>query len=223
MSPDDAPGDDARRYAAPFVGVVLAAGAGRRMGVPKALLRDAHGVSLLERAVAALRDGGCEHVVVVLGAQASDVNLAPSDDVSVVVADDWATGMGASMRAGLDACERVEFGPAVAVITLVDVPDVDARVVARVLRASAADGSDALARATFDARPGHPVVIGSTYWAAARAVATGDRGARDLLATRRHRLVECGDLASGADVDTPADLRRLDAMPPAAGEDQRHA
>lgn len=199
------------------------------MGVAKALLRDAHGVSLLERAVTALHDGGCEHVVVVLGARADEVSLTRRGDVSVVVADDWATGMGASMRAGLDACAQIAPDAGVAVITLVDVPDVDARVITRVLRESESGGPDALARATFDARPGHPVVIGRTHWAVAHAVATGDRGARGLFATRPHHLVECGDLASGADVDTPADLRRFDAMPPATatplvtGEDRRHA
>ena len=39
-----------------------------------------------------------------------------------------------------------------------------------------------------------------------RATARGDRGARDHLRTTAHDLVECGDLATGGDVDTVADL-----------------
>ena len=45
-------------------GLLLAAGEGRRMGKPKALVED-----WLPRSVVALRDGGCEGVTVVLGAE----------------------------------------------------------------------------------------------------------------------------------------------------------
>ena len=45
--------------------------------------------------------------------------------------------------------------------------------------------------------------------------AAGDRGARDYLAAHEVVLVECGDLATGADVDSrPVDGRRV--MVPAA-------
>jgi len=50
------------------------------------------------------------------------------------------------------------------------------------------------------------VLIGADHWAGVAATASGDRGARDYLATHEVTLVECGDLASGRDVDSPADL-----------------
>ena len=49
-------------------GLVLAAGAGTRMGGPKALVHDPDGTSWLVRAVSSLADGGCAGVTVVLGA-----------------------------------------------------------------------------------------------------------------------------------------------------------
>ena len=58
-------------------------------------------------------------------------------------------------------------------------------------------------RAAYAAVPGHPVLIGRDHWAGVATSATGDRGARDYLATNQPLLVECGDLASGRDVDTP--------------------
>ena len=71
-------------------GLLLAAGAGRRMGMPKALMSDDAG-SWLVRGVATLRDGGCTRVTVVLGAEADRARpLVDPLDVSVVVADDWA-------------------------------------------------------------------------------------------------------------------------------------
>ena len=83
-------------------GLLLAAGAGRRMGVPKALV----GTWLVD-AVKTLRDGGCGRVTVVLGASADEARpLLQEYDVQVVVAEDWDEGMGASLRTGLAALER---------------------------------------------------------------------------------------------------------------------
>ena len=87
-----------------------------------------------------------------------------------------------------------------ALVSLVDLTDVDAAVVARL--AGSAAGPDVLARASYDGVPGHPVLIGRDHWAGVVETATGDRGARDYLASHEVALVECGDLATGVDVDT---------------------
>jgi nicotine blue oxidoreductase len=173
-------------------GVLLAAGAGSRFGMPKVLAAEGR---WLESAVAALLGGGCDEVVVVLGAAVVEVP-APA---RAVVAVDWEDGMSASLRAGLDT---VPEATSVAV-HLVDTPDVGADVVRRVL---AAAGETGLARAVFHGRPGHPVVIGAAHRAALRAGLSGDQGARAFLSGRGDVIaVECGDLASGADIDEPAD------------------
>lgn len=178
-------------------GLLLAAGAGSRMGRPKALVTEPDGTSWLARSVGVLLAGGCEAVTVVLGAAAAEaVRLVPSGPVSVVVADDWAEGMAASLRAGLAA---LPTGPEAAVVSLVDLPDVDAAVVRRVVTAAAGPGS--LARAGYGGVPGHPVLLGRDHWSAVAASATGDAGARDYLRRHAPLLVECGDLASGRDVD----------------------
>ncbi len=62
-------------------------------------------------------------------------------------------------------------------------------------------GPTTLARAYYDGRPGHPVVIGREHVAGVIASAVGDRGARDYFAAHPHQSVECGDLATGLDVD----------------------
>jgi CTP:molybdopterin cytidylyltransferase MocA len=192
-------------------GVLLAAGAGRRMGGPKALLRDASGVPFVDRAVGRLLDGGCEGVTVVLGASADEVRAlldeagwSLDDAVSVVVADAWAEGMGASLRAGLTALATAPVEVTAALVSLVDLPDVGDDVVRRVLGSGA--GQDVLARASYDGVAGHPVLLGRGHWPGVVAAATGDRGARDYLRGRDVRLVECGDLATGRDVDRPAQL-----------------
>lgn len=182
-------------------GLLLAAGAGRRMGGPKALLRDEAGTPYVVRAVQALRDGGCTEVTVVLGAAAEEVRPLLADlGVDIAVADDWDEGMGASLRAGL--ADRSVQGYDAVVVHLVDLPDVGAAVVRRLL-AEAPPVPGTLARASYDGRPGHPVLIGADHWAGVVGGARGDRGARDYLRAHPHLLVECGDLATGLDVDTP--------------------
>ena len=181
-------------------GLLLAAGAGRRMGTPKALVTDEQG-SWLVRGVELLQVGGCDRVTVVLGAEVARAGVVLVDlDVSVVVADDWAEGMGASLRAGLRSlADSADEG---VLVSLVDLPDLVPMVVARVIGAGSGDGSAALARATYAGRPGHPVLLGRDHWAGVVETATGDQGARAYLAERDVTLVECGDLATGRDVDT---------------------
>ncbi len=182
--------------AEPPVGLVLAAGAGRRYGGPKALARDANGVPWVEKAVRALRDGACDPVVVVLGARADEVSALVPDGAVVAVADAWSEGVSASLRAGLGIAAST-LAPA-AVVVPVDTPDLPAAAVARL--AERAD-PDALAFASYAGEPGHPVVIGRDHWAALGAAVRGDVGARPFLVAHGAEAVECGDLWSGMDRD----------------------
>jgi CTP:molybdopterin cytidylyltransferase MocA len=183
-----------------FHGLLLAAGAGTRMGQPKALVRDSGGGSWLQRTVALLQHGGCEAVTVVLGAGVDEaVPLLDGTGVEAVVAEDWAEGMGASLRTGLRALSG--SGAVAAVVMLVDLPDVTTEVVRRV--AAGVTAPDQLARASYDGRPGHPVVIGRDHWEAVAGSIGGDQGARDYLASHGVLDVECGDLATGRDRDRP--------------------
>jgi CTP:molybdopterin cytidylyltransferase MocA len=173
------------------------------MGSPKAVLAHPGGGTLLEHSISSLREAGCSPVVVVVGADANRASTFAGTADLVVVARDWAQGQSASLRTGLEALQ----GTAVAsvAVLLVDLPDVGAEVVGRVVRAAGASRAS-LTRAAYGGIPGHPVVIGRDHWAGVLAVARGDQGARDYLASHVHGLVECGDLATGRDVDTPGDL-----------------
>jgi CTP:molybdopterin cytidylyltransferase MocA len=168
------------------------------MGMPKALVTDERG-SWLVRGVELLRDGGCARITVVLGAEAVQARSLLADlEVHVAIADDWAEGMGASLRTGLRSLDG--SGDDGVVLTLVDLPDLVPEVVARVI--SAGDGPAALARAAYEGKPGHPVLLGREHWAGVIETAVGDEGARAYLADRAVTLVECADLATGRDVDS---------------------
>lgn len=170
-------------------GVLLAAGAGTRFGMPKVLAAQGE---WLKTAVSALHVGGCDDVVVVLGAAIVEV---PSP-ARAVVAEAWADGLSASLRAGL-----LVVNADYAVLHTVDTPDIGADVVRRVVGAAVASPSG-LARARYAEAPGHPVVIARRHWAALLQQAHGDAGARSFLAGRDDIVaVECADLATGRDID----------------------
>ncbi len=172
------------------VGVLLAAGAGRRYGKPKVLVE-----GWLPTAVAALRGGGCADVVVVLGA----AEVAAPAGVTAIIAPDWDEGLSASVRAGLAQADRMHAD--YAVLHVIDTPDVGAAVVARVLGRAVASSSG-LARAYFGDRPGHPVVIARRHWPAVLAGLSGDQGAGTYLRGRHDvEIVDCSDLAGGFDID----------------------
>lgn len=187
-------------------GLILAAGAGRRMGGPKALLRlSPTGPSLVETAIGRLRDAGITDVHVVAGHSAPSVRIRAERAGAVVVeAENWNEGMGASLRCGLDALEATDARAAI--LMLVDLPDVDATVHRRLLTSVDGDLDEALARAAYDGRAGHPVLIGRSHWALVRHHAIGDHGARTYFDSHKPQLVECGDLATGRDIDRPADV-----------------
>lgn len=187
-------------------GLLLAAGAGRRYGTPKALVDTGTGPWVLG-AARALLDGGCQDVLVVAGAAAEEVEAlvagAGDERVGVTRCGTWQQGMGESLRAGLTSLAiRGRTVPVRALVHLVDLPDVGPAVVDRVLTASPG-GADVLARAAYGGRPGHPVLIGRHHWQAVLGLASGDAGARAYLRQAEPVLVECGDLAAGVDVDRP--------------------
>ncbi len=200
------PADDASDWVQPRVaGLVLAAGAGRRYGMPKALV-PYEGSLLVERAyrlVAAF----CDPVFVVLGASAEEIMSRADLGLAVVLTNpDWDTGMGSSLRTGLaaltvlpDELRGPEAVDAV-LVHLVDLPGITAAAIRRVASYSA---PDVLAVATYGGVRGHPVLLGHRHWAGVAESATGDQGARAYLAAHEVIEIECADVADPADLDYP--------------------
>ncbi|WP_329109098.1 nucleotidyltransferase family protein [Micromonospora sp. NBC_01699] len=196
-------GCEPTHVAEPVAALVLAAGAGRRYGRPKALV-EYGGRLLVERAVATARAGGCAPVLTVLGA-AADTVRAEADLTGAVPVEnpDWATGLGSSLRAGLAALH--DSTVVAALVLLVDMPGITPVAVRRLVALAA---PDTLATAGYGNRRGHPVLLGRAHWAGVSALAIGDSGARGYL--REHGaglvVVPCADVADDTDLDTPADL-----------------
>ncbi|PYI68237.1 molybdenum cofactor cytidylyltransferase [Arthrobacter livingstonensis] len=193
--------------------VLLAAGAGTRLGRgPKALLVYRAG-TLVEHAAAVLRDGGCSGVAVVVGAGAGEVaELSGLAGCRLVPNDDWASGMGGSFRLGVAAAAAGNN----VLVALVDQPGMSAALVARLITAHRPGRITAAGYGTHDQpgglHRGHPIIFDSELAARAAATSTGDAGAREFLRANPELidLVDCRDLSDGADLDTDAELYLLD-------------
>lgn len=181
-------------------GLVLAAGAGRRFGRPKALI-ELDGELLVERAANTLCDAGCSPVHVVLGAAATEVHeRAELSRFTTITNEQWSTGMASSLQCGLSSLpEDVDA----VVVSLVDQPWIGADVVKRLMEQ---DG--AVVVATYDGRRRNPVLLRREVWTAVADAAHDDVGARAYITRHPDEVtgVECADLGSPADIDTPEDL-----------------
>jgi molybdenum cofactor cytidylyltransferase len=194
--------------ATPIVGILLAAGRGRRfdpLGQRNKLLQPLPGpgaepvaaasarklLSLLDTVIAVVPpdDGG-------LGALLSGLGC------DVVVCPDADTGMAASLVQGLRHSMRNEE-PAAWLVALGDMPHVAPATLSALADALAA-GAD-IAAPVMGGRRGNPVGFGRVHLAALLAL-EGDQGARRLLQSCPVTEVPVEDPGIFLDIDTPADL-----------------
>jgi molybdenum cofactor cytidylyltransferase/nicotine blue oxidoreductase len=180
--------------------MVIAAGGGRRIGGPEALLRQG-GTPLVDLAIETVRGAGCEPVVVVLGAAADEVRAAAElKGASVVVDKTWGRGIGSSLRVGLTAV--TDTAADAVVVVPVDMPGVTAHAVRRV---AALPYADVLVCATYEGRRSYPMLLGRKHWSGISTVAHADTGARPYLLAHKHEVLDvaCDRIADGARLESP--------------------
>ncbi|MEV2238023.1 NTP transferase domain-containing protein [Micromonospora sp. NPDC049891] len=180
--------------------MIIAAGGGRRIGGPEALLHQG-GKPLVDQMIDTLTEAGCGQIVVVLGAAADQVReTADLSRATVVVNRAWGTGVGSSIRAGLAGIDddRVEA----AVVVPVDMPGLTAAAVSRV---AALPFPDVLVCATYNGLRGYPMLFGRRHWPGIATLASADVGARPYLLAHKDQIVDiaCDTVADGSRVDTP--------------------
>jgi molybdenum cofactor cytidylyltransferase len=194
------------------IAVVPAAGRSSRMGRPKLLLRYGQD-TILGATLAALRDGGVRHTVLVV--QPADQELrswAEGRDLQWTINPRPDDGMLTSVWAGLEAVGGVEALIAAREELLVcpgDLPRLRADTVAALLRESRATQASLLVPRCGNER-GHPLIIGPDLLAEIATLdpEVGLRGLR-LRHPERTVEVEVGDPGVVHDVDTPEDYARL--------------
>ena len=185
-----------------IVAVVLSAGESSRMGRPKALL-PIEGQTFIERIVDALKAGGIERIVVVLGFHA-DVLRAQIDrlPVEILVNPDYRLGQLSSLQVAvrhlmLDAnCEGM-------MVHLVDHPYVDPKLVSLMLERFKTLKS-AIVVPRYQGKRGHPVIFSRALFDELLS-APLDQGAKIVVHAHRQDTleIETEDVGITLDIDTP--------------------
>ena len=189
--------------------IVLAAGAGRRFGGRK-LVAPFEGRPLIAGALDAAFASPARGVILATDGDAELIRIAHDQaralgragDLRVIVVEDAAEGMGASLRA---AARHLPDDAAGVFIFLGDMPRIPPTV--PVALAGAMEGTADVAAPCFEGRRGHPVLFGRAHFAALRAL-QGGVGAQGVLAAAdlRLKLVDSSDAGVLFDVDRPEDL-----------------
>lgn len=185
--------------------VVLAAGASRRLGQAKQLLRIG-GESLVRRAARLALTTEPLATAVVVGAHA-DAVFAEVRDLPVrrVDSSDWRAGMGVSLQAGLAALPAACAG---ALIVLCDQPALDAGHLRRLCATWRSDTGRAVASG-YAGGIGVPALLPRAWFA--DLARSGDAGARDLITRRRDEVVAVDNEALAFDIDRSEDLGVTDS------------
>lgn len=190
--------------------VLLAAGAGSRLGGrPKCLLQH-QGQTLIRRTLAALHDAGVADTVVVLGHHAAQIEPALA---GCAVARAWNpqpdAGAVSSQRIGLAA---LPGRPDAVVMALCDQPLIEARhIVALIATFRARPAGRSVVFPQVDGQPGNPVIFSAAVRKQILAgdARTGCRQWRDAHPEAVAPFVTA-ERAYHFDIDTPADLRRFE-------------
>jgi molybdenum cofactor cytidylyltransferase len=184
-----------------IVGLLLAAGSATRFGSDKLRHALPHGVSIAVQAARHLRSELPVVYAVVRPGQKDLVENLKAEGCEVVVCENAAEGMGASL-----ACAARAAGPAKGyLVALGDMPFIRRSSIAAVRDALA--GGAPLAAPYFRARRGHPVGIAGRFHDDL-LVLKGDEGAKGLLKSNESLLVKVpvGDPGVIRDIDRPEDL-----------------
>lgn len=189
--------------------VVLAAGAGARMGNRPKCLLELDGIPLIQRQLMALSGAGVVEQVVVLGHHAARIQPVLSDfPVTLICNPDPATGQVSSLRLGL---RSLSSSVDTVLVALADQPLVNAQDIVDLLGAyRQRPAGTSLVRADVDGQPGNPVVFSIHV---CKEILTGDpafggKQWQEAHPDQVHRWIS-GNTHYSMDVDSPEDIELL--------------
>ena len=181
--------------------IILAAGESRRFGSPKQLAMF-RGRTLIENAINAALGTGCRPVVVVLGANADEIEKHVPKAVRVVRNEVWASGMASSIRAGVIA---IESEVDAAILTLCDQPLVGREAVMSL----AAGAKNGLVATEYQNKTlGVPALFGREYFGQLKAL-EGDVGAKKILMEQSAKVERVRNPWAELDIDTVEEVRKF--------------
>lgn len=191
----------------PVGALILAAGASSRFGEPKQLLR-IEAESLVSRAARAAGEAGCAPVAVVVGA-GRDAIGRELEETSVLIVENaaWRSGLGTSIRCGLQVLVAGDPALEAVVILACDQPMVSSAVIRDLIEARERTGKPIVA-SSYAKTVGVPAIFDRSCFEAL-ATLPEDIGAKRVIEARLDEVEQVPFEDGAIDIDTPADLQRF--------------
>ena len=187
--------------------LILAAGASRRLGEPKQLIKYG-GTSLIRRITGESVKAGIGDVTVVTGYKADEIAREISDlKADVFYNQEWEEGIGASIRNGLEYVLKKQPDTNAILITMVDQPFVNAQHLQKI--ANAYDPARPMIIASaYSGTFGVPVLVDNYYFEKLMEL-KGDEGGKKIFVQYLKDIVEIPFIDGSIDIDHPEDLAKL--------------
>jgi molybdenum cofactor cytidylyltransferase len=188
--------------------IVLAAGQSKRMGRKNKLLEKLDGETIVARVVDVALQSPARPVVVVVGHQADRVRAAlKGKPVTFALNPHFADGLSTSLKAGIEALPHGIDG---ALVSLGDMPQVDALHLSKLISAFNPAEGRAICVPTFEGKWGNPVLLAARFFPEMKTL-TGDLGAKHLISLHSEVVREVAIQTPGVlvDIDTPQALAQV--------------
>ncbi len=186
-------------------GILLAAGNSSRLGQPKQLL-SYRGATLLEHTLLQSVQVPLKSIVVVVGAYAEEVaSLCASYPVAIRFNPAWQTGMGSSLKKGLETLQAE--APCAALVMVCDQPYLQAEHLRKLVN-TWQDKQPLIVASSYGGALGVPAIFSAKLFEEMQELPDGI-GARKLIQRHAHQVLSIPFEKGIIDIDTPADYHQL--------------
>ncbi|QJB33215.1 nucleotidyltransferase family protein [Chitinophaga oryzae] len=187
--------------------VILAAGASRRLGMPKQQVRFRQ-QSLLQRILHTAQHTTARPIVVVLGAFADTILPDTQDsEAAVVINANWETGMGSSVQTGVQEILRIDNTVSDIMVLLCDQPFITPALLGKLMDTHYQENKGITACA-YGGTKGTPVIFHQKYFSRLITL-DGQEGAKKIIQQHPDDLATVPFPEGIIDIDTPGDLELL--------------
>lgn len=177
------------------------------MGRPKQLLRY-HGQFLIQHGVQTAMHSAAQPVVVVLGANAEQIQpVIAAHPIHVVINAEWSLGMSTSIRAGIATLNAIDPAADGVIITTGDQPLITTAILNSLVEQSQAT-SHRIVASEYAGILGVPAFFHRSVFPELLAL-TGDVGARYIIQQHLNETLPYPNPNAQIDIDTPAHYQQL--------------
>jgi molybdenum cofactor cytidylyltransferase len=184
--------------------LILAAGESKRFDGVKQLAK-VRGDTLLNRVLKEYKKAGCSPIYVALGANRNKIMSTLSDDVKIIIVNDWQQGMGYSLSKAIQWIEQQGFPQDDKLIVgVADQIDIDSDALQTLLKEAVAQPNKIVA-ASYNQIQGVPAIFGYDDLKELREL-KDDKGARTYIKNNISNVSPVELPSAAIDIDTKEDL-----------------